>query len=190
VASFESFVSDVRVADGEMCAIPAWKYVSLDAATWPEAAGPMMATTLLSATYFCASVTVGAGPASNGVSPARSLILRPYFGASVLTAYFAQLSCSLPIKPPPPVSGVTTAILSVLLQLKAWVFAATVDPAPAVDASAAATMATNAIAIPPRRFIPMFLLDGCTWCLTPVRLLCCTRGSHSSDTRAMRAGEE
>ena len=89
-----------------------------------------------------------------------SLILRPYFDASVLTAYFAQLSCSLPRKPAPPVNGAVKPILSVLLQLTAWVCAAAVDPAPAVDASAAATTATDAIAIPPRRFIPMFLLGG------------------------------
>ena len=38
----------VRVADGEMCAIPAWKYVVLDAATAPDVDGPRIATTLLS----------------------------------------------------------------------------------------------------------------------------------------------
>src|SRR5260221_1204344 len=100
-----------------MCASPAAKYVWLDAATAPEVDGPRIPTTLLSATYFCASACAGAGPCSTGVSPRTSWILRPSFGASVLTAYFAQLDCSCPRKPAPPVSGVTKAILSVLLQL-------------------------------------------------------------------------
>ena len=46
------WVSDVRVADGEMWAIFAWKYVALDAATAPDVDGPSTTRTLLSATYF------------------------------------------------------------------------------------------------------------------------------------------
>ena len=49
------FVSDVRVADGEMCGTPAAKYVWLVAATAPDVAGPITATTRWSATYFCAN---------------------------------------------------------------------------------------------------------------------------------------
>ena len=60
LAACEPFVSDVRVADGEMCAIPAWKYVALEAATAPEVDGPSTARTLLSATNFCASDCAGA----------------------------------------------------------------------------------------------------------------------------------
>ena len=142
------FVSDVRVADSEMWAMPAAWYVLLDAATAPEVDGPMTATTDLSATYFCASVCAGAGPCSTGVSPVTRLILRPYFG------------CSFPRKPAPPVNGATMAIFSLPLQLRAWDWATVVEPAPAVDASAAATVTANASRIPPRRFIPIFLLDG------------------------------
>src|SRR3990170_3259923 len=87
-----------------------------------------------------------------------SRILRPYVDASVLTAYFAQLNCSMPRKPAPPVSGVTTAILSVLLQLTACVRVTADEPAPAVDASAAATTTVSASTISPRFFIPIALL--------------------------------
>ena len=102
----------VRVADGETCASPASKYVWLEAATAPEVEGPRIATTRLSATNFCASDCAGAGPCSTGVSPGTSVIFSPYLGARVLTAYFAQLSCSLPRK-----AGVTNAIFIGLLQL-------------------------------------------------------------------------
>src|SRR6476646_8748980 len=143
-----------------MWAIPAAAYVLLDAATAPEVDGPITATTFLSATNFCAKVCAGAAPCSTGVSPVTRLILRPYFGASVLTAYFAQLSCSLPRKAAPPVNGAAKPILSVPLQLTACERAAVVDPAPAVDATAAARQATSASRIPPRTFIPNVLLDG------------------------------
>ena len=86
----EPFVNDVRVADGEMCAIPAAKYVALVAATAPEVAGPITATTLWSATYFCASAWAGAGPCSTGVSPVSSCTFNPRPGAIRFTAYFAQ----------------------------------------------------------------------------------------------------
>jgi hypothetical protein len=111
---FAPFVSDVRVADGEMCAMPAAASVWLVAATAPDVDGPSTATTFLSETYFCASAD--ASEASSCESPASRLILRPYFDASDLTAYFAQLSCSCPRNPASPVSGVMNAILSVLLQ--------------------------------------------------------------------------
>src|SRR5471032_2602175 len=87
----EPFVRSVRVADGETCAIPAWKYVWLEAATAPEVDGPRIATTLLSATNFCASACAGAGPCSTGVSPGTMTTLRPSGLARVWTAYCAQL---------------------------------------------------------------------------------------------------
>src|SRR5262249_49348279 len=77
-----------------------------------------MASTLGSPTYFCASVCAGAGPCSTGVSPPTSFTLRPRPGASDLTAYFAQLSCSAPRQPARPVIGVTNGSVIVLLQLK------------------------------------------------------------------------
>src|SRR3954447_1648341 len=110
-------VSDVRVADGEMCAIFAWKYVVLDAATAPEVDGPRTTSTLGFATYFCASACAGAGPCSTGVSPRTNFTLRCSFGASSGTASFAQLPCSAPRKPAPPVTGVTSGRVIVLLQL-------------------------------------------------------------------------
>jgi hypothetical protein len=61
--------------------------------------------------------------------------LRPYFFERFVTAYFAQESCSWPMNPPPPVSGVMSASLTVLLQLIAWVAVTADDPAPAVDGS-------------------------------------------------------
>ena len=77
----------------------------------------MMPTTLGSAAYFCASVRAGAAPCSTGVSPWSSWTFSPIVFGSVATAYFAQLSCSVPRNPAPPVSGVTIASFSVLLQL-------------------------------------------------------------------------
>ena len=44
----------------------------------PRSTGRGSPTTLLSATYFCASVCAGAGPCSTGVSPGTSLIFRPH----------------------------------------------------------------------------------------------------------------
>ena len=85
--------------------------------------------------------------------------MRPYFFARVFTPYFAQESCSWPMKPPPPVSGVMSASLTVLLQLIACVAVTADEPAPAVDASAATTIVASASTTPPRRFIP-FLLRG------------------------------
>src|SRR3954447_414902 len=84
----------VRVADSEMCAMPAWKYVLLEAATAPEVEGPMMPTTLGSATNFCAAACAGAGPCSTGVSNGTSVTLSPNVLGSTLIAYFAQLNCS------------------------------------------------------------------------------------------------
>ena len=66
----------------------------------------------------------GPGPASTGVSPETSEMLKPYFRGSVLKAYFAQLSCSLPRKPAPPVSGVGMAIFNLPWQLTACDLAA------------------------------------------------------------------
>src|SRR5258705_4056102 len=100
-----------------MCAIFAEKYVELDAATAPDVDGPSTTSTLLSATYFWARACAGAGPCSTGVSPRTSFTFSPSGFARVLTAYLAQLDCSLPRKPAPPVSGVTRASLRVLLQL-------------------------------------------------------------------------
>src|SRR5262245_12944726 len=100
-----------------MCAIPAWKYDLLDAATAPEVEGPMRPTTLWSATNFCAAACAGAGPCSTGVSNGTSVIFSPsVFGIS-LTASFAHVSCSVPRKPAPPVRGVTNPIFIGEVQL-------------------------------------------------------------------------
>src|SRR5581483_2216632 len=104
----------------------------------------MTPTTLLSATYFWASDCATAAPCSTGVSPVSSWILRPSFGASVFTAYLAQLSCSLPRKPAPPVSGVTMAIFSWLLQLRACAAAADCVADGFASAAVAATAASAA----------------------------------------------
>src|SRR4051812_29485481 len=66
---------------------------------------------------FCATVWAGAGPCSTGVSPTTRDAFNPSFGARVLTAYFAQLSCSVPRKPAPPVTGETKPILNGAAQL-------------------------------------------------------------------------
>ena len=112
-----------------------------------------MPTTLGSATYFWASVWAGDGPCSTGVSPCRSWIFRPICGASVLTAYLAQESCSWPRNAAPPVSGVTIAILSVFEQLRPPAaaleddeLAATAGTAPSVTAVIAEIAAAPAIA--------------------------------------------
>src|SRR5262245_8583284 len=127
-----------------MWAIPAWKYVLLDAATAPEVDGPMTSTTFGSATNFCAAAWAGAGPCSTGVSNTERLIFRPIAGASCLTASFAQESCSVPRKPAPPVTGDTKPSFSGDEQLIALLF-----PAEAVlfgRAEAAATTASASAA--------------------------------------------
>src|SRR6476619_5758433 len=93
------------------------EYVLVEAATAPDVDGPRIASTLGSPTYFCASVWAGAGPCSTGVSPVTNFTFRCIPGASDLMAYFAQLACSAPRKPAPPVIGVTRGIVIVLLQL-------------------------------------------------------------------------
>jgi quercetin dioxygenase-like cupin family protein len=86
-------------------------------ATAPEVAGPRTARTLLSATYFWASDWAGVAPCSTGVSPVTSLTFRWSFFAHCWTASFAQLACSFPRNPAPPVIGVTSGSVIVLLQL-------------------------------------------------------------------------
>src|SRR6185503_12111604 len=156
---FAPFVSDVRVADGEICAIPAAVSAPLADATPPDVAGPIATSTFGSEMNFCATTSASPGPFSTGVSPCRSCTLSPYFFARVFTAYLDQESCSWPMNPPPPVSGVMSASLTVLLQLIACVAVTADEPAPAVDASAATTIVASASTTPPRRFIP-FLLRG------------------------------
>src|SRR5215475_742706 len=107
----------MSVADGEIWVIPALKYVWAEASASPDVDGPMMPTTFGSDAYFCASARAGAAPCSTGVSPWSSWIFRPYCFGRVATAYFAQLSCSVPRKPAPPVIGVTIASFIGLLQL-------------------------------------------------------------------------
>src|SRR3954453_11718809 len=97
--------------------MPALKYAALDAATAPEVDGPITASTFWSAMNFCATVCAGAGPCSTGVSPTTSVTLNPRFGARVFTAYLAQLSCSVPRKPAPPVMGETKPSLNGAAQL-------------------------------------------------------------------------
>ncbi len=67
-----------------MCAIFAWKYDELEAATAPDVDGPRTTSTFLSATYFWASACAGAGPCSTGVSPSTNLTFSPSGFASVL----------------------------------------------------------------------------------------------------------
>ena len=80
-----------------------------------------------------------------------------------MTAYFAQLICSVPRKPASPVSGVRNAILSVLLQFKAL---AAVEPAGlegravAAAAEASAAMQSSASSLE-NFFIPTPSLWGC-----------------------------
>src|SRR6478609_10487160 len=102
-----------------MCAIFAWKYDELEAATAPDVDGPRTTRTLLSAMYFWARACAGAGPCSTGVSPSTNLTFSPSGFASVLTAYFAHAPCSAPRKPAPPVTGVTSGSVMVLVQLMA-----------------------------------------------------------------------
>src|SRR3954464_9485170 len=100
--------------------MPALKYAALDAATAPDVDGPITARTFWSAMNFCATVCAGAGPCSTGVSPTTSVARSPSLGARVFIAYLAQLSCSVPRKPAPPVMGDTKPILNGALQL-VWV---------------------------------------------------------------------
>src|SRR5690349_142137 len=155
------YVRSVWVADGETDASPAAKNGLAVAPASPEVDGPSTATTLLSAMYFCASASAGAGPSSTGVSPSSSLTFRPYFGASVFTAYFAQVACSWPRKPAPCVSGVMKGRSIVLLQLSAAVdTCADVRPPWAVAATTVPARTAKAIAI--AFFIALCLLAGGT----------------------------
>src|SRR4051794_32282750 len=94
---------------------------------------------------FCATVCATAGPCSTGVSPITSVTLRPSRGAICLTASLAQLDCSVPRNPAPPVTGVAKPICSGALQL---ILAALVaDDVLAGRAEAAATIASESAAI-------------------------------------------
>src|SRR6185312_4653527 len=139
-----------------MCAMPAWPYVVLEAATAPEVDGPRIARTLLSPTYFCASVCATAAPCSTGVSPSTSFTLRPSFGARVLTAYFAHEPCSAPRKPAPPVTGVTRGRVIVLLQLTPALETAVILLLPC--ALAATTVVASTARARPIAFFMWFLL--------------------------------
>ena len=102
----------MRVADGEMCAIPAWKYVVLDAATAPEVDGPITPTTLAVRDELLRGGLGRCGALLDGRVEATSVTFRPSAGAIRLTASFAQDSCSVPRKPAPPVIGDTKPIFS------------------------------------------------------------------------------
>ena len=71
----------------------------------PDVAGPMTATTALSAMNFCAMSGRSPRPARPACHRVMSPDLEAVLEPSVLTAYFAQLSCSVPRKPAPPVNG-------------------------------------------------------------------------------------
>ena len=150
-------MSDVRVADGEMCAIPAANNALEAEAAAPDVAGPITATSRESAIIFWATTRPSPGPFSTGVSPSTSCTLSPSGLASVETAYRVQESCSWPRNPAPPVSGVMIPIFSVPLQLTACVLVTPDEPAPAVDASAAATIVASASTTPPRPLIRSLL---------------------------------
>src|SRR5882762_678942 len=139
-----------------MCAIFAWKYVVLDAATAPDVDGPSSTRTLLSATYFWARACAGAGPCSTGVSPSTNLTFSPSGFASVLTAYFDHAPCSAPRKPAPPVTGVTRGSVIVLLQLKLAAEAVTSLLLPC--ALAATTVVASTARARPIAFFIWFLL--------------------------------
>src|SRR3954470_8379822 len=139
-----------------MCAIFAWKYDELDAATAPEVDGPRTTSTLLSAMYFWASDCAGAGPCSTGVSPSTSLTFSPRGFASVLTAYFDHAACSAPRNPAPPVTGVTSGSVIVLLQLMLAAEAAATLGLPWADA--ATTVVTSTARARPIAFFICFLL--------------------------------
>ncbi len=141
-----------------MCSRPAFASDLLADATPPDVAGPRTAATCVSEMNFCATFCASPGPFSTGVSPPTIWTLSLSFGPSVFAAYFAHESCSLPMGPPPPVSGVSNGSLIVPLQSTAAIRSAADDPAPAVDASAAAAIATKAMTSPPRLFIRTDLL--------------------------------
>src|SRR5437764_5533906 len=142
-----------------MCAIFAWKYVELDAATAPDVDGPSSTSTLLSATYFWASACAGAGPCSTGVSPSTNLTFSPSGFARVLTAYFAHAPCSAPRRPAPPVTGVTRGSVIVLLQLTLAAEAAATLGLPCADAATTEVMASTARARPIAFFIWFLLAE-------------------------------
>src|SRR4051812_25881335 len=100
-----------------MCAIPALKYAALEAATPPEVDGPITASTFGSEMNFCATDCATEGPCSTGVSPTTRDTFSPSLGASSFTPSFAQVTCSLPMKPAPPVTGVAKPSLNGALQL-------------------------------------------------------------------------
>src|SRR5262245_23276976 len=81
------YVSDVRVADGEMWAMPAAASALLADATAPDVAGPITATRRESAIIFCATTRPSPGPFSTGVSPRTSCTFRPSGFASRAIAY-------------------------------------------------------------------------------------------------------
>ena len=79
-------VSDVRVADGETCAMPAANSALLAEATAPDVAGPITATRRESAIIFWATTRPSPGPFSTGVSPRTSSTLSPSGFVSVESA--------------------------------------------------------------------------------------------------------
>src|SRR3954465_12956029 len=139
-----------------MCAIFAWKYDELDAATAPDVDGPRTTSTLLSAMYFWASACAGAGPCSTGVSPRTNLTFSPSGFASLLTANFAHAPCSAPRNPAPPVTGVTSGSVIVLLQLMLAAEAAAILGLPWADA--ATTVVASTARARPIAFFICFLL--------------------------------
>jgi hypothetical protein len=127
----------------------------------PEVDGPMIAITFGSEISFWETMIASPPPFSMGVSAWTSVTLSPYFFDRFLTPYFAHVTCSWPMKPPPPVSGVTIPSLIGLLQLTTACEPDTADePAPAVAASAAAPSAASASATSPRPFMPCSSLVG------------------------------
>ena len=141
VASWLSpLVSVVRVAEEEICTMPAELNVLLVAATEPEVEPPITPIMVLLATNFCATVCAADGPCSTGASPGTSRTLRPIVFGSVLIASLAHESCSWPMKPAPPVRGASIPIarfFEQLIALERWVDAL---------AGAADTVAASAVA--------------------------------------------
>ena len=106
----------VRVADGEMCAM---LRLEVRRARRRDGAGRGRAedarATLLSRDVLLGErLCRGRRPARRACRRARASSSAPSGFASVLTAYFAQLDCSAPRKPAPPVTGVTNGSLIVL----------------------------------------------------------------------------
>ena len=120
----------------------------------PEVAGSITASTLGSEISFWETTRASPGPFSTGVSACTSWTLSPYFFDRTLIPYFVHVSCSWPMKPPPPVSGVTIASFTGPLQLTACVLVVLDEPAPAVAASAAAPSAASASTANARLLIP------------------------------------